>query len=91
MGEYMQILQDMEWTPLGKAPKELIQEWQRNIPVEGMSKTFNNPLTGKPLFTVPEDLSTTLPDTQTTDSGFIFSRVLKKLLLFSITHWVKPK
>ena len=38
------------------------------------------------LFTVSVDLLTTLPDTQTTDSGFIFSTILKKLLLFSITH-----
>jgi len=40
----------------------------------------------KSLFIVSADLLTTSPDTQTTDSGFIFSTILKKLLLFSITH-----
>ena len=45
----------------------------------------------KDLFTVSVALLTTCPTTQTTDSGFIFSTILKKLLLFSITHCVKPK
>ena len=38
------------------------------------------------LFTVSEDLLTTSPDTDTTDSGLIFSTAFKNLLLFSITH-----
>jgi len=44
----------------------------------------------KSLFIVSVDLFTTLPDTHTTDSGFTFSISLKKLLLFSVTHCVKP-
>ena len=43
------------------------------------------------LLTVSGDLLTTFPETQMTDSGFIFSTSLKNLLLFSITHCVNPK
>ena len=45
---------------------------------------------GKSLLIVSLDLFTTFPDTDTTDSDFTFSINLKKLLLFSVTHCVKP-
>ena len=44
----------------------------------------------KSLFSVPDALFTTLPFTNKTDSGLVFSTIEKYLLLFSITHCVKP-
>ena len=42
-------------------------------------------------FSVPIFLLTTSPKIVKTDSGLVFSRIGKNLLLFWITHWVKPK
>ena len=41
-------------TVMGKAPKSYYNEMMSNIPAEGKSKTFNNPLTDEPMFTLPE-------------------------------------
>ena len=41
-------------TVMGKAPKSYYNKMMSDIPAEGKSKTFNNPLTDKPMFTLPE-------------------------------------
>ena len=41
-------------TVMGKAPKSYYNKMMSNIPAEGKSKTFNNPLTDEPMFTLPE-------------------------------------
>ena len=77
-----------------KLPKKMSKLARRSVLSDKISKdeTFisTSPVNNS-LLAVSCDLLTTLPITETTDSGFIFSTVLKKLLLFSITHWVKPK
>tara|TARA_R110000751_G_scaffold170279_1_gene276930 strand:- start:36 stop:1355 length:1320 start_codon:yes stop_codon:yes gene_type:complete len=41
-------------TLMGKAPESYYNEMMSNIPAKGKLKTFNNPFTGKPMFTLPE-------------------------------------
>ena len=43
------------------------------------------------LFSVSFELFNNFSPTEITDSGFNFSKTLKFLSLFSITHWVIPK
>ena len=57
----------------------LVKDWDnQNITIDNLNKISS------------KDLSS-LPVIETTDSGLTFSTSLKKLLLFSVTHWVSPK
>ena len=69
---------------LSDTTKELLELQKSKKEIE---KEVKDPQTvNNSLFIVSVDLSTTSPNTQPTDSGFIFSAALKNLLLFSITH-----
>ena len=79
-------------TTIGRAILNALNETQGEITYKTENEEIDISISpvNKFLFIVSADLLTTRPDIQTTDSGFAFSTSLKKLLLFSVTHCVKP-